>query len=40
MGKVILKTVRQTSKGAREELGYAREWRKQVLWEDESAKEE
>lgn len=30
----------QTSKGSREELGYAREWRKQVLWEDESAKEE
>ena len=30
----------QTSKGSREELCYAREWRKQVLWEDESAKEE
>ena len=29
-----------TSKGAREELGYAREWRKEILWEDESTKEE
>ena len=30
----------QASKGSREELCYAREWRKQVLWEDKSAKEE
>lgn len=30
----------QISKGSREELGYAREWRKEVLWEDESTKEE
>ena len=30
----------QTSKGSREELNYAREWRKEVLWEDESTKEE
>jgi hypothetical protein len=30
----------QTSKGSREELNYAKEWRKEVLWEDESTKEE
>ena len=30
----------QTSKGSREELDYAREWRKEVLWEDEFTKEE
>lgn len=30
----------RTSKGSREELGYAREWRKEILWEDESTKEE
>lgn len=30
----------QTSRGSREELNYAKEWRKEVLWEDESTKEE
>lgn len=30
----------QTSKRSREELSYAKEWRKQVLWEDEGTKEE
>lgn len=27
------------SKGARMELGYAREWHKKIMWEDEATKE-